>query len=639
MSPNSLPGEAALASQDRRKHQVRAEQIRLLYTNANLGIGVTVVASVVLGYLQWAVIPHPTVLGWLVYMLAVSSARFTLGRFYWHASPATTVGAWGTAFAAGAGLSAAGWGTAGILLNPEAELANQVFLAFVLGGMMLGAASLLAPRPEAFLAFIVPTGLAPAITFLLQGGEVHRAMGLLGGIFTTVTLLTTWRIYRTVASSLTLRFENQDLVADLQAAKDQAEALNQRLELRVQERTAELLQSNERLRAEIQQRMQVEDELLRARKLESLGVLAGGIAHDFNNFLTVVQGNIGLAKMELERGNSVYDILEQIAGACQRGAALASQLLTFGKGSEPVRRTASITRLVKDNVDLARAGANVSIDLDLAEDLWPADIDVSQISHALQNILLNALQAMPEGGIIEVRAANVVAEPERLPVSAGKYVRISVRDYGCGIPPEVLPRVFDPYFTTKKGGTGLGLAAAHAIVAKHRGAITAQSTVGLETTFSIYLPASDQPVPAELSAREAVHTGSARILVMDDEEPIRKLLARVLERMGYEVKCAADGAEAIILYEQAKGSGHGFDAVLLDLTVAGGMGGKEAAARLREIDPPVKLIVSSGYSEAPVMADFRRYGFDDAISKPWTPAQVSAVFQRILETSPERKKP
>ena len=280
-------------------------QLRLLYANANLGVVINILAATVLGGLQWGVVARPLVIAWWLYILLVSVARYALARHYWHSSPAPTdSNKWRTVFIAGVALTGAGWGAAGVLLYPAAHLTNQVFLVFVLGGMMLGASSVLAPRPEAFLTFLLPAGLIPAVRLFLEGDETHVAMGLLAVVFTLATLIITRRIYRTIESSLRLQLENRDLVENLRAAHQETVALNFALERRVQERTAELRKSTEQLRAEIAQREQTEEELLRSRKLESLGVLAGGIAHDFNNFLTVVQGNIEVAKTQLTRSRA-----------------------------------------------------------------------------------------------------------------------------------------------------------------------------------------------------------------------------------------------------------------------------------------------------------------------------------------------
>jgi signal transduction histidine kinase/CheY-like chemotaxis protein len=635
MPPNYPRNEAARAGQNEQKH-VRAAQIRLLYENANTGIAVTIVAAPLVAGFQWFVVQHLVVLSWLGYMLMVSGARFLLIRRYWRTSPSRRqMAGWGAAFSVGSGLAGVGWGTAGILLYPKAELMSQVVLVFVLGGMMLGGASILAARRDAFLAFLLPTGILPAIRLLSEGDREHVAMGLLAILFTGATVTTTWRFYRAVESSLTLQFRNEDLFQDLQVANGLTEALNQQLELRVQERTAELHQATVRLRAEIEQREQMEEELLRVRNLESLGLLAGGIAHDFNNFLTVVQGNIELARMQLDADTPVQEVLKDSASACQRAAILSTQLLTFAKGGAPIRRIVSVAKLIVDAVHLARAGAPVSIDVDIAEDLWSAEVDAGQIGQVLHNLLLNAKQAMPDSGIIEVHAENVLSSDKRH--DSGAFVRISIRDYGSGIPAEILPRIFDPYFTTKQSGSGLGLATSYAIVSKHGGRISVDSKLGVGTEFIVVLPAAlENPAP-ESPTGSALRSGTGRLLVMDDEEALRTLLERSLSALGYEVQSARDGAEAIALYEAAQASGRVFDAVLLDLTVSGGMGGIEAAAKLRELDPSVKLIVSSGYSDASVMSSFREYGFDEMIPKPWQAAQVSEVFRRVLVGDAERK--
>ena len=371
-----------------------------------------------------------------------------------------------------------------------------------------------------------------------------------------------------------------------------------------------------------------EEHMLHARNIESLGVLAGGIAHDFNNILTVVQGNTTQAQMTLKPGDPLIDILCQIERACQQASSLTLQLLTFAKGGAPIKRTTSVVELVEDSVELASAGSPVGFEVEITPDLWSADVDAGQIKQVLHNVLLNARQAMPGNGVISVRASNIVCSDETQPPKPGKYVQVSIEDQGCGIPAEIVPKIFDPYFSTKKGGSGLGLATAYSIVAKHDGHISVESIPDIGTTLHIYLPAAENAVRPVRLARETPQRGSAKVLVMDDEEAILKLMKDLLTALGYEVECASEGSEAIDLFSRARASGRNFDAVLLDLTVPGGMGGKETAARIREIDAGVRLIVSSGYSDAPVLAEFRRYGFDDVISKPWSLTQLSDLLKR-----------
>ncbi len=622
-------------NRDSSREQILSAQLRLLYANANLGVVVNILAATILGGLQWGTVAKPLVVAWWLYIALVSVARYILARRYWHASPGPSdIDKWRSLFSVGVGLAGAGWGAAGILLYPPTHLTNQVFLVFVLGGMMLGASSVLAPRPEAFLSFLLPAGLIPAIRLCIESDATHFAMGLLATVFTVATLITTRRIYRMVDSSLRLQLENRDLVEELQTANQETDALNQALELRVQERTAALAQSAEQLRAEIAQREQAEEELLRARKLESLGVLAGGIAHDFNNFLTVVQGNLEVAKAQMNADQPAQEFLDQAASACQRAKLLSSQLLTFAKGGAPVRRVVSIAQLITDAVHLARTGSPVGIGVKIAEDLWPAEVDPGQIGQVLHNILLNARQAMPDGGTIEVRAENV-AFADSLD-DAGPRVRISIRDSGRGMAADVLRRIFDPYFTTKPGGNGLGLATAYAIVGKHGGHISVESTPDVGTAFTVDLPASlETPLPPP-PVTVPVPTGTERLLVMDDDEALRILFEAVLSKLGYDVQTARDGAEAIAVCETAKAAGKGFGAVVLDLTVTGGMGGLEAAGRLKQLDPSLKLIVSSGYSEAPVMSHFGEYGFDAVIVKPWTVKEMSEVLRSVLVADPVR---
>jgi signal transduction histidine kinase/CheY-like chemotaxis protein len=625
---SSSPTESGHASADGRRREVLAAQVRLLYSNASVGFWVTLIATSILARLQWEVVAHSVIFSWWLYMFLLAAGRFTLAWRYGRSGLSSLeTGRWRAGFAIGAGLAGIGWAAAGILLYPEARLVNQLFLVFILGGMMLGAASTLAAREEAYLAFIIPVGLSLATRLVLQGDEPHLFMALMAVIFTLATVVTTMHIHLTITSSLKLRFENLALVENLQAATHRAEALNEQLEVRVQERTAELNQTTVQLRAEIAQRQQIEEELLRARKLESLGVFAGGIAHDFNNFLAVVQGNVELAKSQLDRDAPTQLMLDETARACKRAALLSSQLLTFSKGGAPIRRLVSLAAMITDAIPLARAGAQTSFDVCIQENLRSAEVDPGQIGQVLHNVLLNARQAMPGGGTIEIQAENVDRETA---TGIESRVRISIQDHGCGIPDEVLPRIFDPYFTTKPHGSGLGLATAYAIIARHGGNLTVQTKLGAGTEFIIDLPASEETPEPQVPLTTSIVKGTGRILAMDDEPALQFLMQNVLTKLGYEVQIAADGAEAIVLFENAKACGRGFDAVLLDLTICGGMGGIETAAKLKLLDSSVKLIVCSGYSEAPVASDLRKYGFDDTIPKPWTIASLSEVFRRVL---------
>jgi signal transduction histidine kinase/ActR/RegA family two-component response regulator len=632
----SMPPNVTLPSidSDQSTQHLLSAQLRLVYDNATLAAIVNVLAATILCGLLWHLIARPQVVGWWLYIAVVTSFRYTLARRYRRASPVSDdlddLDAWRRAFFVGVGMAAAGWGAAGVLLYPRAHLGDQVILIFVLGGMMLGASSLLAPLTTAFVPYLSLAGLIPTFRLLADGDQTHISMGLLTGIFTLATLLGTRRMHRTIIASLQLQFENQELVEELRAANLQVAVWNQELEQHVEERTAELRLSTEQLKTEIAQRQQAEEELLRARKLESLGVLAGGIAHDFNNFLTVVQGNIEVAKSRLSSAEPAQSFLDQAASACQRAKFLSSQLLTFAKGGTPVRRVVSMTQLIADAVHLAQTGSHVRIVTQLAEGLWSSEVDPGQIGQVLHNILLNAREATTGSGVIEVRASNIARDAE-------PWVRITIRDEGTGIAPETLRRIFDPYFSTKPGGSGLGLATAYAIVSKHGGVISARSILAVGTEFTIDLPASTaNPQPAVVLPR-TTHTGTERVLVMDDDPSLGILSQAVLAHLGYDVEIAADGVEAIALYQKAAVEGRRFDAVLLDLTVPGGMGGVEAATKLRELDPTAKLIVSSGYSDAPVMSHFSEYGFDAVIEKPWTVQAMSEVLRTVLAAVPLRE--
>jgi len=383
---------------------------------------------------------------------------------------------------------------------------------------------------------------------------------------------------------------------------------------------------------DVTEKQKAEAQMLTESKLKSVGLLAGGIAHDFNNMLTAIIGNLSLARLP---GSSREEILELLADAEKSALAakdLTQQLLTFAKGGAPIRKPTLLHELIRKACQFALRGSNVQCDYSLAGDSWPVEVDEGQIRQILNNLMINARQAMPEGGKMELHMENAELSANAIPpLPAGKYVKISIKDNGPGIPPEHLSRIFEPYFTTKKAGTGLGLATVYSIIQKHDGQIKVVSESGKGTTFEIYLPASQQPAtPASVEPKSEIISGHGRVLVVDDEAPIRKFLSVMLRKFGYETETANDGGEGIECYITAKSGGAPFDAVIMDLTIPNGMGGCEATRRLRELDPKVKVIASSGYSLDPVMANYHDYGFCGVIPKPYRPEQLSRVLKEII---------
>ncbi len=378
----------------------------------------------------------------------------------------------------------------------------------------------------------------------------------------------------------------------------------------------------------------VQEELLRAQKLESLAVLAGGIAHDFNNVLTGIVGNVSLARLFADRPQDAAERLEEAEKAALRARDLTQQLLTFSRGGAPIRVPASIGELVRQTAVEVAEEAGGRCQVTVEEGVWNSEVDPGQMAQAVGHLVANAVQAMPKGQVVQIAVRNVTLTGEGpVPLDAGEYVSIAVEDHGVGIPEEHLARVFDPYFTTKARGKGLGLATTYSIVMNHGGHVAVRSQVGEGATFTIWLPAareSVRPAADPLLPVAGQAEGNARVLVMDDEPVIRQVLSEMLGHLGYQVVVTEDGAEAVDRYREAKEAGTPFDVVITDLSVPGGMGGREAMTRLREIDPNVRAIVSSGYSNDPVMADFRSHGFAAVVPKPYRLEDLAEVVRRVL---------
>jgi PAS domain S-box-containing protein len=382
---------------------------------------------------------------------------------------------------------------------------------------------------------------------------------------------------------------------------------------------------------DVTEQHRLEAERLRTSKLESVGLLAGGIAHDFNNILTAIIGNMALLRLASPADVEAREQLAEVQRAALRAKDLTQQLLTFAKGGAPVRRAASLAEIIRDSTSFALRGSNVRGEFSLPADLWPVEVDVGQLNQVLHNLVLNAVQAMPEGGAVRIQARNVSADdPTALALPPGPCVHFSLADTGTGIKPDHLPNVFDPYFTTKQHGSGLGLATVYSIIRRHDGRITVESELGRGTTFHVWLPASPLAQLPESHLAERPPRGQGRILVVDDEAPIRALLARSLQKLGYEPECVADGPAALAAAHAARQQQRPFVAAVLDLTIPGGMGGLEILRLLRESAPGLKAIVSSGYSNDPIMANYHAHGFEGVLVKPYQPEDLARALHEVV---------
>ena len=383
---------------------------------------------------------------------------------------------------------------------------------------------------------------------------------------------------------------------------------------------------------DITDKRRLEEELFKAQKLESIGILAGGIAHDFNNILAGIIGNISLAKIDIDQNSNTYHLLNEAERASERATTLTGQLLTFSKGGAPVRRITNVSDVIVDCSTFALRGSKVRCDYNFSSDLWPVEIDEGQINQVIQNIIINACQAMPIGGTIRISAENITVETNiGLPLQPGRYVKMTFQDQGSGIPEKNINKIFDPFFSTKQTGSGLGLTIAYTIVKRHDGHLVVNSQVGLGTTFDVYLPSSRRKAQKKTKDVPNAIQGKGKILAMDDEQTVRDVIYQMLCHMGYDVELASEGQEVIKLYRRAIQADEPFDAVILDLTVPGAMGGKETISRLREIDSNVKAIIASGYSNDPVMSDYKNYGFCGIAVKPFNIQKLARILSDVLK--------
>ena len=384
---------------------------------------------------------------------------------------------------------------------------------------------------------------------------------------------------------------------------------------------------------DITERKQAELAQLTAERLESLGLLAGGVAHDFNNLMGGIFGYINLASEETSVTN-IRAHLSKAMSTIDRARGLTGQLLTFAKGGVPIQKTTSLIPFLQDTAQFALSGSNVSSSFEIGENLWLCNIDKNMIGQVIDNIVINAQQSMPAGGTIKVSAHNIsIKEKEHIPLAAANYIKISIKDSGVGIPNEILPRIFEPFFTTKTKGHGLGLATCYSIIKRHGGSIDAESQFGKGSTFHIYLPASTESVSTPTNVPSEMHKGTGTILIMDDEVVIRESVAEMLGSLGYTVVCKDNGKDAIDFFISETKADRKIAGMIFDLTIPGGIGGKEAIKEIRNLDMNIPVFVTSGYSEDPVIANPNRYGFTASISKPFTLDELSRMLDKNLKKS------
>jgi two-component system, cell cycle sensor histidine kinase and response regulator CckA len=390
---------------------------------------------------------------------------------------------------------------------------------------------------------------------------------------------------------------------------------------------------------DITEEMQLKENLLQARKMEAISTLTGGIAHDYNNLMSAIMGNLSMAMEETEPGSLLADFLQKANNASYKVRDLTHELMALSSGGEPLKEVGSLKELLQSALGTIPVENGISVNESISKDLWQVPYDTYKMGSVFRNVVTNAVEAMPEGGALTITAENLRIEDKEqypgLPVNPGDYVHISFQDQGVGIPKEHLDKIFDPYFSTKEMGVskgmGLGLATAYAIVKSHGGHVAFDSSPDVGTTVNIYLPAQRQPLQYDgTNLAKNSKLLMKRVLVMDDEEMLRNLTEKMLERLGYTVETVEDGLKAVEVYKKQMDSSEPFDAVILDLTIKGGMGGEGTIFELRKIDPDVKAIVSSGYFNDPVMAHFERYGFKGALAKPYNKDDLERVLKEIL---------
>jgi len=636
---------------------IHAEQIRLLYANAPAGFVATVLNVVLLALIQWQVIAQPRIVSWLVAMLALTALRAVLvWRFQRHAPVPPAIGRWGTLFGLGALGAGLGWGSAGAWLFPDTSITHQVFLAFVIGGMVTGAVGLLSAHMSVFLSFACPAAMPIIVRLLVQDNTLARTMGVMAALFTMVMIFTALKLHCTIRTSLNLRFDNTDLVAAVTAEKARVESLNteltgeiterqrveaalrtahEALEVRVQERTAELTATLEQLQAEMGERQRLAEELRQAQKMEAVGRLAGGVAHDFNNVLAAMIGYTELAMYNIPASHPAWHQLQEVLRAGQRAKALVQQILTFSRRTEQAYTPVQLPPLVEEALALLRASLPSTIEIrqHIDPEVGPVLADPTQLHQVIINLCANAEYAMRQtGGILDVRLEAVEVDTalaaQHPTLHLGPHVRLTVRDTGQGMTPEVVERIYDPFFTTKATGegTGIGLSVVHGIVINHGGTITVQSQVGQGTTFMIYVPCIPWDMVSEVQEEDHLPYGQGRLLLVDDEPALVRLGYSVLTQLGYDVTAYTSSAEALAAFQADP---HHFDLVITDYTMPQ-MTGDVLTRALRRLRSDIPIILETGFSHTVDAEQAAALGIDAFLLKPWTVRELARTIAQVL---------
>ena len=636
---------------------IHAEQIRLLYANAPAGFVATVLNVVLLSLLQWQVMAPPRLVSWLASMLALTTLRAVLvWRFQRRAPAPPAIGQWGTFFGLGALGAGFGWGSAGVWLFPSASLTHQVFLVFVLEGMIVGAVGLLAARMGVFLSFACPAAAPLIVHLLAQDNTTSRTMGGMVALLTMVFTFTAWKLHCAIRTSLHLCIDNTDVVVAVTAEKARVEHLNteltaeitehqraaaalrtahEALAVRVQERTAELATTLEQLQIEMVERQRLTEELRQVQKMEAVGRLAGGVAHDFNNILAAMIGYTELATYNISAANPAWHQLQEVLRAGQRAKALVHQILTFSRRTAQAHAPVQLPPLVEEALALLRASLPSSIEIrqHIDPEVGAVLADPTQLHQVIINLCANAEYAMRQtGGLLDVRLEAVKVDTalaaQHPTLHLGPHVQLTVRDTGQGMPPEVVEHIYDPFFTTKAAGegTGIGLSVVHEIVVNHGGTITVESQVDYGTTFTIYLPCIPWDMAGEVQEEEPLPCRQERLLFVDDEPALVHLGQAVLTQLGYDVTTCTSGVEALAAFQAAP---QHFDLVITDYTMPQ-MTGDALTRALRGLRPDIPIILETGFSHTIDAEQAAALGIDAFLLKPWTVRELARTIAQVL---------